>query len=72
MKVVDHRGDFRIVDDAPLSIQMSGHGLYSIEQQVCAANGVDVWWKQVYPESGSCDINYDRVLDKFNSLVNGS
>lgn len=71
MQVKQERNGYRIVDDAPLSIQMSGHGMYAIEQQVCAANGVDVWWKQVYPESGTCDINYDRVLDKFNELVNG-
>lgn len=71
MQVKLQQSGYRIVDDAPLSIQMSGHGMYAIEQQVCAANGVDVWWKQVYPESGTCDINYERVLDKFNELVNG-
>lgn len=67
MKVVNQCGDYRLVDDAPLSIQMSGHGMYSIERYE------PIWdaWEQVYPESGTCDINYDRVLDKFNSLVNG-
>lgn len=69
MQVKAELNGYRIVDDAPLSIQMSGHGMYAIEHYR------ESWdaWEQVYPENGgTCDINYDRVLDKFNSLVNGS
>ena len=67
MQVKAELNGYRIVDDAPLSIQMSGHGLYAIERYR------EDWdaWKQVYPESGTCDINYERVLDKFNELTNG-
>lgn len=65
MQVKAEQNGYRIVDDAPLSIQMSGHGMYAIEHYR------ESWdaWAQVYPESGSCDINYQRVLDKFNELV---
>lgn len=67
MQVKLELNGYRIVDDAPLSIQMSGYGMYSIERYEPTWDA----WEQVYPESGTCDINYDRVLDKFNELVNG-
>ena len=67
MQVKLQQSGYRIVDDAPLSIQMSGHGMYCIEHYEPKWDA----WAQVYPDDGSCDINYDRVLDKFKELVNG-
>lgn len=66
MQVKLQQSGYRIVDDAPLSIQMSGHGMYAIERYEPTWDA----WKQVYPENGgTCDINYERVLDKFRELT---
>ena len=69
MVVKAERNGYRIVDDAPSLLRMQGIGLYAIEQQVCAANGVDVWWKQVYPMSGTSSTDLQKVTEKFYELT---
>ena len=69
MQVKAQRGNYRIVDDAPMSLRMDGVGLYAIEELVKALDEQCGWWKQVYPESGKCTTDYEEVTRVFNQLT---
>ena len=67
MKVVEQRGSYRIVDDAPYSLAMDGVGLFSIEKY--HGTKESGWWKQVYPVYFKCTNDLEEVTRKFNELT---
>lgn len=67
MQVKAQAGNYRIVDDAPLSLRMDGIGLYAIEEH----KGTEEigWWERVYPRYFKCTNDYEEVLREFKKLI---